>query len=195
MMTKLPKTMPVETIDSKTIKTLFAAAVSANMESAALYLGTCKRFIRWCWSEELLDQLPRNIDTKEYADDLSTSAKEVEVMPIEIWRELYDASSDRTKLYMLIAANCGFSQADIADLRPTEYSKETAIITRKRTKRKHDPKAPVIEYKLWPKTKELLDNFASDGELLLVNEDGKPLINRKAGSKVDNIYVAFFACK
>ena len=144
-----------------------------------------KQLIRWAWEQELVT-LPRNIDSPMI--QIAVEAETVKVWDIDEIRALYAAASDRTKLYLLLAANCGMTQNDIATLKRDEWDKKAGTITRARTKtRRHSGRGgsvPVVCYSLWPETQRLLlQEAAKSGKLLLVSEKGTPLVRRELNDK------------
>jgi len=121
--------------------------------------------------------LPPNIESKELS--FRIEAKEVETMPIADLQRLLEASSDTTKLYLLLMINCGMTQSDIAALRRDEIDLEARTITRRRTKTRNHRNAPTTTYPLWSATLEMLkEHIADEGDLALVNRDGEPLVRR-----------------
>ena len=119
--------------------------------SARDRLADAKQFVRWAWELELLE-LPRILESKSFA--IAVTAPVVETFTSEEIRELLVASSETTKLYLLLMLNCGMQQGDIAELRQDEVNWETGRLTRQRSKtRKHNAdKVPTVSYQLWPET-------------------------------------------
>ena len=85
------------------------------------------------------------------------------------------------RLFILLALNCGMYQRDIGDLRQSEVDWRRGRIIRQRTKtRGKSEKIPIVDYKLWKTTFELLKQFRStDRTFALLNEDGLPLWHEK----------------
>ncbi len=163
---------------------------------AKRYLGVAKQFIRWCWENELLASLPRNMQSK----DLAIADRPAKITPFsddEI-KALLDAAPDRTKLYLLLALNCGYTQQDIADLEHCQVDWKKGRITRKRSKTKNSVGVPTVSYKLWRETFTLLKTLrSSDPVRVLLNADGVPLKTEHIDSKgkykkSDNIKTAYF---
>jgi integrase len=137
-------------------------------------LGATKQFIKRL-AELGLIPLPGNIASKKFKFD--DGPREIETFSVEEVSALLagcDGYSERTKLYLLLMLNCGMYQNDIAELKQEQVSWEKGTIKRPRSK---TPKGPVVTYKLWPETMELLRKFRSiDPELVLTTERGKPLV-------------------
>lgn len=108
-------------------------------------------------------------------------------------------ATEMTKLYILLALNCGMTQTDIAKLRQDQVDWQAGRIVRKRSKTEHHENTPVVNYKLWAETFRLLKKYrAAKGELVLLNIKGMPLIvekespdGKKRYLRNDNIGVAF----
>ena len=65
--------------------------------------------------------------------------------------------------------NCGMTQVDIADLQPREVDWIEGRIKRKRSKTDDHDHVPTVDYALWPRTRQLLEQFghrAADRVLL-----------------------------
>jgi integrase len=75
--------------------------------------------------------------------------------------------------------NCGFTQSDVSDLKDQEVDWKEGRITRKRSKTSDDEGVPVVEYKLWDVTFDLLKEYRSGGESVLLTETGKPWVYEK----------------
>jgi integrase len=167
-------------------------AISAYTARDAL--GAVRQFIRWAWERELCG-LPRNIDSRNLT--FTVPAKTVDVWEIDEVQRLLDAASDRMRLYLLLALNCGMTQRDLADLRRDEVDIKAGTITRKRSKTHKHAGVPVVTYQLWPATKKLLKTFAqTSGDLALLTENGEPLVREWTGddgspAKVDTVRLAF----
>ena len=64
--------------------------------------------------------------------------------------------------------NCGMTQRDISDLKDEEVDWNAGRIRRKRSKTANHDNVPVVEYLLWPRTFDLLKEYRSGGELVLL---------------------------
>ena len=93
-----------------------------------------------------------------------------------------DGLSERTRLYLLLALNCGMYQSDISDLGEDEVDWGVGTLTHPRSK---TPESQVVKYKLWPETSELLQKHRQQGQAVLneresprvlLTERGKPLV-------------------
>jgi hypothetical protein len=69
-------------------------------------------------------------------------------------------------------ANAGFTQTDIAELRDDEVDWSGGRIVRKRSKTRDHQDVPTVDYKLWSSTLELLRQYRSGGEIVLLTETG-----------------------
>jgi integrase len=147
--------------------TIATATVKNRMQIA-------KQFIRFCWSRELIDRLPRNIDSKELA--VRSSPIKVKAYSVAEAKMIFEMASRRTKLYIALALNCCFLQKDMGDLDNADVDWENGVITRKRSKTAQHESVPTVSYKLWSVTFELLKEFrASTTGKVLQSEKGTPL--------------------
>lgn len=159
-------------------------------------LGSLKTFVRWLWHMDAIESLPRVLDSPSFS--ISQDASPVITYTIDEIHVLLQQASARTRLYILLMLNCGFTQKDVSDLHPGEVDWDRGRITRKRSKTKKHRNAPEVSYKLWKETLALLQQERSAGhsERVLVNENGGPLWQEFRGSdgkfkKMDNIRNAF----
>jgi len=168
-------------------------------DTAIQYLVAAKQFVRWAWTTERLPNLPRNIDSKDIS--IQVPAKAVKTFSVDEIGVLMAHASERTKLYLLLCLNCGFTQVDVSDLKPDELDWERGYITRKRSKTTDVANAPKVSYPLWTETLRLLKKFGQrSGERVLLNEDGGPLrvedVKEVNGtekySKTDNVASAYY---
>jgi len=145
--------------------------------SAHELMMTAKQFVRWM-AEKKLIQLPGNINSRRFRFNHSVAAK-VETFEIDEIRAILaacDGFSERTKLYVLAMLNCGQYQNDLAELRQDEVDWSEGIIRRGRSKTR-ERNGPVVSYKLWPETFELLKKHrAKEGDLALTTDEGNPLV-------------------
>ena len=96
--------------------------------------------------------------------------------PEKLFKRLLPAVSERTRLAMLLMANCGMTQKDISDLQHSQVDWADGRVIRKRSKTKTEKTVPTVNYKLWPETFALLKKCRSaHPKLVLLNEDGGTL--------------------
>jgi integrase len=130
-----------------------------------------KRFVRFCWELRALDSLPRNLDKRSLA--FTVRPRAVEVFTAEELRALYAVVANQSRLHFLLMCNCGFLASDLNDLRQHEVDWSAGIITRRRTKTRHEASPPVVRYKLWPETFALLQKWrSSDPDIVLLTQTG-----------------------
>ena len=162
------------------------------------FQGTFKSWVTWLYEIGVLDQLPRNFKNKQ----LAIQVPDLDIVPWskeDIHFVLSFVKDTPFELWVLMMANCGFTQIDIAELEQSAVDWKTGIITdlRGKTADKSD-RVPTVKFPLWSRTFELLKKFkAPKGKLALTNNDGNPLLvarlrgddEEKAGkfTKYDNI--------
>ena len=161
------------------------------------YLTTVKSFVRWLWTTEVIETLPRILAKKPSPLTITISPRKIVVFTKEEITSLLTAP-DRAKLYILLMLNCGMTQKDIADLADAEVDWDEGRIKRKRSKTGDCDNVPTVDYKLWPETLRLLrqERAQESSELVLLNANGSPLWTEQitaAGKyqKTDNVKNAF----
>jgi integrase len=165
----------------------------ASAVSAKHALRTVKALILWAHEKEEVDTLPRVLN--KYAEvSLPTPAPRF-FTAAEI-KTLYGTAAERTRLFILLALNCGYTQADIASLEHSHIDLKGGQIVRNR----HKTGQPQ-EHKLWPRTLALLRKHVTKPghrrpDLALMGEEGNPLVSEKIKDdgtpyKVDAIRLAF----
>ncbi|MCE9546104.1 MAG: phage integrase SAM-like domain-containing protein [Planctomycetia bacterium] len=153
-------------------------------------LARLKQFIEWAYANGHLRELPRNLKgytrVKSEADPSLTVGKKR--WAVGECRELFEASSERTQLYICLALNCGYGATDIATLLHDHVDWDLGIIQRSRhktgTKQAH---------RLWPLTAALLKKHCTKrsrilpgGGPLLLGNNGLPLVNYDADNGCRN---------
>lgn len=152
--------MSVRSIGAKVVADYHAELLAGIIEerSSADYakdhLGAMRSFVRWLWRTEAIEELPRNLDSKDLT--ISKKLAAPAVFTVEEVTASLAAASDRTKLYILLMLNCGMTQQDISDLRINEVDWDAGTITRKRSKTADRKGVPTVKYSLWPETFRLL---------------------------------------
>ena len=190
---------PIDTLNGRQLESYHSALLEHvgggwSKPYASRYMGIAKQFLRWADGMELLPRLPRNIDSK----DLAIGNPQGKIRPFSNpeLKTILQAAPDRTRLYILLMLNCGYTQADISDLEQEQV--QDGRITRKRSKTKSCEGVPTVSYKLWPETLALLEKYRSADPLrVLLNMDGKPLRVERIKedgkyTKTDNIATAYF---
>ena len=159
------------------------------------YIGAARSFIRTRWEKKFIE-LPRNLISKQLA--ISVPIKAPIVFSVEEVRQYLTSAKERTGLYILLMLNCGMYPQDITFLQQHEVDWEHGRISRKRTKtRDRSEHVPKVDYPLWKKTFTLLQKHRSNHpELVLLNEDGRPLLTEKESkngksSRNQNIQCAY----
>lgn len=115
-------------------------------------------------------------------------------LTLEELTALYSQANTTVRLYMLIALNCGHTQAELATLK-TQYlhlAEEHPFVRRKREKTLVDG-----QWRLWPETIAGLTAYVesrgdADGDHVFQTRKGKPLVWRRPnGNRVDAVSQAF----
>ena len=174
--------LSVEVIDEAKLEAWFAylsghvASGRYSPSSAHELLMTARQFVNRLASLKLIP-LPGNIRDRRFRFKHSVAAA-IETFSLEEIRELLAACEgrmERTRLFLLLCLNCGMYQNDIAELRQNEVDWQAGTIRRARSKTR-ERHGPVVTYELWPETFALLKKYRSQGEFVLMTEEGKPLV-------------------
>jgi len=149
-------------------------------------MGNVKQLIQFSYETNLLPALPRNLHSSNLA--IKVTAKTIPILTVKEFQKHFDGTPDKTKLYLLLQLNCGYTQVDIATLHQDHVNWKDGTVTRKRKKTDDNANVPVVTYKLWPKTFDLLKRFRSfDSVLVFLNEDGKPLMTQTVDEKTGRL--------
>jgi integrase len=152
----------LDTIRAGTITTTYAKGL----------LATLKTFVRWLWESEVIEQLPRNLGTLRITADIPT----IKTLTTGEIKTLLTEATERTRLFILLMLNTGMTGKDISDLIPNEVEWTIGRVTRKRSKTKREKNVPVVSYRLWQATFDLLKQYGSrKGERVFHNKTGQPL--------------------
>lgn len=149
-------------------------------KSALNILGSVAMFIDWLAIEREVIIRPNLMNKRGWK--LLNYDPQAYPMAVETWQKSLSKANDRTKLFMLLMANCGYTAKDIADINPKEVNWTKGRIKRQRSKGMGYKNAPVVDRILWRETFDLLKQIGrQDGERVLLSELGNPLVtdNRK----------------
>lgn len=159
-----------------------------------------KLFVQHCFRSSSEFLLPRILEDPSFVFD--ANGADTTVWEKDEIHLFVQNATRRTQLYFLLILNCAMTQADIGALHRSMINWQSGRIRYRRTKlsRRTDgkgDKTPFVNYKLWPSTFRLLQEEASQGDLVLTNANGDAvwLEGRGADGKAkknDNIANAFF---
>ena len=134
----------------------------------ALYFSA---FVKWLYRNEIIEHVPRNLEDVSW----QINKKAVQIIPLDdVHKLLRSIKNDFHRLLAYLVLNTAANNGDIG----TMLKKDVVgnIWTRKRAKRRNDPKAPIVSYRLWDETVELLNKFKSDHDgLFLLTSKNTPL--------------------
>ncbi len=140
-------------------------------------LVAVKTLIRWLWGQDAIENLPKNIDSKELKISRRTTTPET--MTHEEVATLLRETTGLNRLCILLGLNCGMTQKDISDLLDRDVSWQTGTITRKRSKTANHAGVPTVTYQLWPETFRQLQQHRSQTEVVLLTKAGKRLVEER----------------
>jgi integrase len=131
-------------------------------------------FVRWLWRQGAIEQLPRNIDSRDWRFD--STAKKVEVWTAAEFKLAVREAPGNFKLILLLMMNCGMRQKSVSDLLDSQVNWKAGRITLKRGKTRRFRSVPTVSYLLWPTTFELLKQYRSGQERVLLTESGQAYV-------------------
>ena len=149
-----------------------------------------KNFLRYCWSNRLIDEIPRNLGELKagvpsdgkilFFDWRKTKGDEV--------RKIIAACREHDEflyLCVLLGLNCGFTLKDIHDLKTCEFRWHAT--SWKRIERDRSKSGQFGKFVLWTETERLLMKFKRKGadynsmDSLLAMPDGSPIMRTTNG--------------
>jgi integrase len=144
--------------------------LSCSVETKKKRYRYGREFVGWLSMKRVIPE-PANLTSKKYR--FEGGARKVPVMTPEEVKGLIEAAPGQLKLHLLLMANCGYTQTDIAELRPDQVDWKAGRIKRKRSKTENHADVPEVDYKLWPVTLALLLLYGHrDGALALTTQSG-----------------------
>jgi len=163
---------------------------SISGETARKRLQTVLKLWRWAYQQEYLDRLPRVLDSGFAQVEIKRPKPTFwEVSEIQT---LFKSASQRTKLYIALACNAAYTQAEISTLTWEMIDPETREVRRERPKSGQ----PQV-HKLWPITFDLLRaESKSETGLCLLGQKGNELLTQEIKADgnithVDSVRLAF----
>ncbi len=135
--------------------------------------GVSRGFIRYAVERGLIPQ-PRNLDSRAFRFNLG--AAPVCTFTVEEFRLLMKHATGQTPLHLLLMANTGMTQIDVASLLDSEVDWSAGRIVRKRSKTEGHGNVPTVNYKLWKSTFELLQSHRTGRPTVLLTSSGAPWV-------------------
>ena len=161
---------------------------SWSVDYAKKVFAVGRTFVRFLWESRLIE-LPRNIDSTAFR--FGPSGKSVKTWTLDEFNTVMSKATGQMRLHLMLMANCGMLQTDISDLLDNEVDWDQGRIIRKRSKTAVGEDVPVVNYKLWPLTFELLKEYRSGGDVVLLTESGRRWVDKRLVEgrlvKADNI--------
>jgi hypothetical protein len=114
-------------------------------------VADCREFVRWLERRNVIQPVRNIAETK-----IKVSAKKIEHFSKKELRKILSESTGILRTFLLLFANCGFRQRDVATLSSEMIDKK--YITRQRAKTS-GTNAPTVSWILWPETIESLNEF------------------------------------
>ncbi len=148
-----------------------AKAATYSRHYARDLFAAFRQFTRWLAGRRLIP-LPLNLANRDFGFSLTTKIK---TFSDEEIRLLLDKAADRTKLFLLMGLNLGFTQGEIAELPKSRVDLVKNTITHKRFKTENHETVPTVVFPLWLETARLLKIHLNHDDSL-VNRHGEPLV-------------------
>lgn len=179
----------VATINQATVRDFYRHLLRQKYEKVTKedYFSAFRMWTKWAWRHEAceLDNLPKNLDDRElrftsHTDSTGRKRTRTEQLwtPAEIKKAL--KLPQPWRCWLVLMANCGFTQADLNELRHDELRLREGRIVRQRTKTRRCPDPPIVSYKLWDTTIKLLKPQISDDPVyVLRTKRGARLLKRQ----------------
>ena len=159
-----------------------------SSDYAKKVFATARAFIRNLCEQDLIAYL-KNLDSKRYK--FNGGAKQIQTWTVEEVQHVICEAPGKLKLALLLMVNCGMTQKDVSDLEDTEVDWRHGTITRKRSKTGDHDAVPTVCYRLWPCTFQLLQQYRSGQDRVLLTESGRPYVRKEMVNgelvKADNI--------
>jgi integrase len=197
------KPIDIENFSNQQLELVKDGSLKPN--SVCHRFSTLKNFLKYCWENNLLSTLPRNMDRMlknnmsrpDKIEIFAWTHKNYKCEISNIWNEASRISPEM-ELYVLLGLNCGFGVKDISDMRMNEVmwkKRGYTKIIRERSKTNQ-----YSEHTLWTRTEELIKELSvgrygtndrcflrKDGRLLCIYEKGWK--NESIGTKFKNSIV------
>ncbi len=145
--------------------------------TAANYCKAVKGMLDWAYGSEVSGDTPKPKGYDEVFTFKKYKRPDVRTYSPDQLRELlaHEKTSDRMRLYCLLALNCGMYPVDIESLRKSDLDLKAGYVlwARQKTEGQNDFRT---RHDLWPETIRLLrQEMAATGDLAFVRDDGTPL--------------------
>ncbi len=144
------------------------------------YFSVFRMFVRWSSQQRLCElEPPANLDSKEFTfrEPKGTGRVRQEKKKM-LWsvEEFTDGIEELPAPYpcfLMLMLNCAFRHIDISELRWSDLHLNEERIIIQRNKLNQQASAPVVSYKLWDKTVQLIEETKSDdAEFVFTNSTG-----------------------
>jgi integrase len=186
--------MNVEAISEQTVLGHYRWLAGLNLGAGShnKRLGFFRRFVVWLYEQRMIENLPRNLKSKDHRRKLDHE----EVKTFDQIKEFVDQLPATLRTWAMLCLNCGMTAADLGSLFwadnaltlgdsiavGQEKAKVMGLIDanswsirRRRSKTGKNPKTPTVTYKLWPETIALLKELPRHSPLVFVTENGSPM--------------------
>ena len=139
--------------------------------SADGFQKTVNRFFHWCYSCNYMRDKPRVLTARNSALNIPKETPSILTFSKDETKLMFQQSTGRNRLTLLLGLNCGMTPQDIVELRREEIDLENGLLTRTRGKTKHVQNAPTIVFKLWPETVESIRDNLGNHEVYAFTSD------------------------
>jgi hypothetical protein len=148
------------------------AALEVSQPTKKKRWGFFRRFITWLYTERRIESSPRNLAAYKF-EVAGTSAKEY---PLALVKAALAALTGRERCWAMLGLNTGMTNVDIGGLKKDMV--QDGYLTRKRIKTEANADVPMVSYRLWPETLELLHAHRSEHDMFwFVSATGTKLVD------------------
>lgn len=175
-------------ITSETVKDYYTFLLQQSFRNQRGYFNAFKTFVKYAWRQDQcrLENLPKNLDDrnafkfKGLSKMQQAKSKRENLWTKADFKTVLESFPQRYQCWIMLMLNCGFTQTDLNELKKEEIDLKAGRIVRVRTKGEFYDDPPIVNYKLWNKTLELLKLEMSKHdhpELALLATRGARIIN------------------
>lgn len=140
-----------------------------------------RQFVNWLADRNLI-AMPTNLLSRRFKFGGTQST--IRTVPEAEVRAAVHAANPPLNIALLLMANCGFTQVDVANLRQGHLDWTRGRLTHRRSKTARYATVPVVVYPLWPETLELLRPYRREGDdLVFRTRQGHPLVHDRVSAE------------
>jgi integrase len=167
---------PIDSIDADRWEEWYhhVRSLAGSIETKKKRYRYARSWVEWMAGKALIPP-PANLANRKFR--FVGGQRKVPTMTPEEVKSLVEAAPGQLALHLLLMSNCGYTQNDVAELRPDQVDWGKGRICRKRSKTEHHAEVPEVNYKLWTVTFDLLKKHGNrQGDRVLLTKSGLPWV-------------------